>query len=121
MSIEPTRAALQTALDSAVESLQALEQMAVAPSARSSALRNRLGKPLADEGISPQQVIAHLVADCDGAMVGSASGRFFGWAIGGTLPAAIAADWLVSAWDQNAALYSCRPAAAQVEDLVGSW
>ncbi|MBV9086893.1 MAG: aspartate aminotransferase family protein [Acidobacteriaceae bacterium] len=61
------------------------------------------------------------MADCAGGMVGTASGRFFGWAIGGTLPSAIAADWLVSAWDQNAALYSCSPAAALVEEIVGSW
>lgn len=121
MSIEQTRAALQTALDSAVEYLAALKQMAVAPSAHRSVLRNRLTKPLSDEGIPAEEVIADLVTDCDGAIVGSASGRFFGWAIGGTLPAAIAADWLVSAWDQNAALYSCGPAAAQVEEVVGFW
>jgi glutamate/tyrosine decarboxylase-like PLP-dependent enzyme len=101
--------------------LKDLEQMPVAPTAGRPSLRNRLARPLSREGMSPEEVIADLIAGCDGAMVGSASGRFFGWAIGGTLPSAVAADWLVSVWDQNAALYSCGPAAAMVEEVVGSW
>jgi glutamate/tyrosine decarboxylase-like PLP-dependent enzyme len=98
-----------------------LDRMPVAARADLATLRTRLAKPLLDEGVSPEAVISELVADCEGGIVGSASGRFFGWAIGGTLPSAIAADWLVSAWDQNAALYSCGPAAAVVEEVVGSW
>ncbi len=120
-SFEPTRATLQTVFDSALKYLNTLEQAPVAPSAGRSAVRNRFARPLSHEGLPPEEVIADLIADCDGAMVGSASGRFFGWAIGGTLPSAIAADWMVSAWDQNAALYSCSPAAALVEEVVGSW
>ena len=54
-------------------------------------------------------------------MLGSAGGRFFGWVIGGVLPAAMAADWLTSAWQQNAALYACSPAASVVEETVGNW
>jgi glutamate/tyrosine decarboxylase-like PLP-dependent enzyme len=54
-------------------------------------------------------------------LIGSASGRFFGWVIGSTLPAAVAADWLTSVWDQNAALHACSPSAAVVEEVVGAW
>ena len=50
-----------------------------------------------------------------------ASGRFFGWVIGGSLPAAMAADWLVTAWDQNAAMRFATPAAAAAEDAAGAW
>jgi len=81
----------------------------------------RLAKPLTEEGVSPEVVVADLARDVEGAIIGSAGGRFFGWVIGGSLPAALAADWLTSTWDQNAALYSCGPAAAVVEEIAGSW
>ena len=69
-------------------------------------LRQRLNKPLANSGMPPEQVITELVQDVSGGLLGSAGGRFFGWVIGGSLPAALAADWLTTTWDQNAALYA---------------
>ncbi len=84
-------------------------------------LRAKLGKGLGDEPISATQVIEELVRDTAGGHLGSAGGRFFAWAIGGALPAALAADWLSSAWDQNAALYACGPAASVVEEAAGEW
>jgi len=65
----------------------------VAPTESLEALRSRLAKPLAIEGLAPEEVIADLVRDVEDGIMGSASGRFFGWVIGGTLPAAMAADW----------------------------
>lgn len=84
-------------------------------------LRVRLAKPLSDEGVSPERVITDLTRDVEGGVIGSAGGRFHGWVIGGSLPAALAADWLTGAWDQNAALYACGPAAAVVEEVAGGW
>jgi glutamate/tyrosine decarboxylase-like PLP-dependent enzyme len=112
---------LETALHNALSYLENLDRAPVGASASLSTLRQRLGKPLPENGLPPEQVVAELVADVQGGILGSASGRFFGWVIGGALPAALAADWLTSAWDQNAALFACAPAAAVVEEVVGGW
>jgi aromatic-L-amino-acid decarboxylase len=61
------------------------------------------------------------VRDVEGGIIGCTGGRFFGWVIGGTLPAALAADWLTSAWDQNAAIHACGPAEAVIEEVAGAW
>ena len=84
-------------------------------------LRRRLAKPLPEYGTAAEDVIAELARDADGGLVGSTSGRFFGWVIGGTLPVALAADWLTSAWDQNAASNLSSPAEAVVEEVCGGW
>jgi glutamate/tyrosine decarboxylase-like PLP-dependent enzyme len=71
--------------------------------------------------MEPREVVADLVAAADPGVVASGSGRFFGFVIGGANPAALAADWLTSAWDQNAGLYVLGPAASVVEEVAGAW
>lgn len=71
--------------------------------------------------MEPSEVIADLVKSVEGGILGSAGACFFGWVIGGALPAALAADWLTAAWDNNASLYACGPAAAIVEEVAGKW
>jgi len=113
--------ALQTALQLAQSHLESLETSSVATTTDVETLRARLGKPLGDNSLPPEQVISELAADVEGGIIGSAGGRFFGWVIGGSLPAALAADWLVSSWDQNATLSVCSPATAVVEQVTGQW
>lgn len=115
------RETLATTLDHAASYLKSLDSRPVAPTTDLQTLRKHLSKPITEDGISPDQVIDELVRDVDGGLVGSAGGRFFGWVIGGSLPAALAADWLTSTWDQNAAQYSASPAAAVVEEIAGAW
>ena len=115
------RETLDAAFNHAVSHLENLDQTSVAATADLETLRARINKPLARAGIAPDQVIQELNADVAGGLLGSAGGRFFGWVIGGALPAAVGADWLTSVWQQNSALYACSPAAAVVEETVGVW
>jgi glutamate/tyrosine decarboxylase-like PLP-dependent enzyme len=112
---------LDTAYTAAISHLERLDETSVAATDEADTLRSRLAKPLTQEGVGPRQVLEELVRDVDGGLLGSAGGRFFGWVIGGVLPAALATDWLTSAWQQNAALYATSPAAAIVEEVVGEW
>ena len=115
------RKTLDSAYALAIEHLENLDQTSVAATVDLDTLRERINKPLADAGVAPEEVIRELNADVAGGLLGSAGGRFFGWVIGGAVPAAVGADWLTSAWQQNSALYACSPAAAVVEETVGIW
>ncbi|HEX3641375.1 MAG TPA: aminotransferase class V-fold PLP-dependent enzyme, partial [Ktedonobacteraceae bacterium] len=117
----PFREVLEQTLTHALTYLEQLEQTPVGATVELSELRQRFGRWLPDAGIEAAQVIDELVADVTGGMIGSAGGRFFGWVIGGSLPAALAADWLTATWDQNAALYSTGPAVAVIEEVCGAW
>ena len=84
-------------------------------------LRAALAMPLPEEGVAPEQVIDELVAGVDPGLVASAGPRYFGFVTGGALPAALAADWMAAAWDQNGFSYVSSPAAAVVEEVVEGW
>jgi glutamate/tyrosine decarboxylase-like PLP-dependent enzyme len=118
---DSTHNTLRRALHHAEAYLSGLESRPVAATVSVDELRARLGVELGAEGINPEQVIDELVAATEGGMLGCAGGRFFAWVIGGALPSALAADWLTSTWDQNAALHACSPAAAVIEEVAGAW
>jgi len=84
-------------------------------------LRSRLNRPLTENGEDAGVVIDELVRDVEGGVLSTAGGRFFGWVVGGSVPAALAADWLTSTWDQNAVLYASGPAEAVIEEVCGEW
>jgi glutamate/tyrosine decarboxylase-like PLP-dependent enzyme len=112
---------LNVAAAHAAKYLETVRTRPIGTTATVEELRLRLAKPLPETGMAPEKVIDELVRDADGGILGSASGRFFGWVIGGTLPVAIAADWLTSTWDQNAASNLTAPAEAVVEEVCGGW
>jgi len=80
-----------------------------------------LGGPLPAEPLDPRAVLAALVEASEPGIVATPSGRYFGFVIGGAVPAAVAADMLASFWDQNAGLYAGGPAAAVVEEVCRQW
>ena len=84
-------------------------------------LRAALARPLPDEGEDPRTIIESLACDADPGLVASGGPRFFGFVIGGALPVAVAADWLVSAWDQNGAGFVASPALSVVEEVAAAW
>src|SRR5262245_59002012 len=106
-TIDPRfRNSLQKAFEHSLNHLESLDTTSVAATLSYRELRGQLGRSLTREGVSAEQVIADLVADTKGGLLGNAGGRFFAWVIGGSVPSALAADWLTSAWDQNSALYA---------------
>ena len=114
-------AALDLVLQEARAWLGNLSRGKVGASASLSALRAKLDLPLPRTGTNTTAVVKHLVAATRDGLVASMGGRFFAWVMGGSLPAALAADWLVSSWDQNSVLYDCSPASAVIEETAGRW
>lgn len=72
-------------------------------------------------GSSPEAVLRRLAAVVEPGLMASGSGTFFGWVMGGTLPAALGADWLVSAWDQNSGMRDATPGTVVVEETAARW
>jgi glutamate/tyrosine decarboxylase-like PLP-dependent enzyme len=115
------RELLRRTAEIAADFIESLDERPVWPPATVDELRTTLGGPLPEGPTDPLEVIEDLAENADRGIVGIPGGRYFGFVIGGALPAALAADWLTSAWDQNAGLVVCGPAAAVVEEVAGGW
>src|SRR4029450_9814095 len=105
----------------AVEWLRSLARRPVGESATVEQLRSNLGGPLPMSPVDPLAVVQELARAAEPGLGAIPSGRYFGAGVGGGLPAAVAADWLTSVWDQCPALYACGPAASVVEEVAGAW
>ncbi|GII29126.1 pyridoxal phosphate-dependent decarboxylase family protein [Planotetraspora mira] len=84
-------------------------------------LREAFGGPLPDGPEDAREVVAKLATAAEPGLVNTPSGRFFGFVVGGAHPAALAADWLATTWDQNACLAALAPSASAVEEVAGQW
>jgi glutamate/tyrosine decarboxylase-like PLP-dependent enzyme len=112
---------LRVAVGHAERFLRGLDERPVDAAVDAGPIREALGGPLSEHGETSEAVIESLAVGADPGIVASAGPRHFGFVIGGALPAALAADWLVSAWDQNASFHSLSPAAAAIEEIVAEW
>ena len=112
---------LQLAAERAASYVDSISGRSVAPSAAAVAGLAAFREPLPDGATDPRRVIEMLDDIGSAATVASTAGRYFGFVIGGALPAAMAANWLASAWGQNAALRVMSPVAAELEDVVLRW
>ncbi len=115
------RPALDRASTHAQAWLSSLPSRRVPAQASVEDLATALGGPLPDTATDPAEVIDLLAEHAEPGLTAMPSGRFFGFVTGGTHPAALAADWLVSAWDQNCTLRSVTPAHSAIEDSASTW
>jgi glutamate/tyrosine decarboxylase-like PLP-dependent enzyme len=115
------RRALDRAYELASAFLDTVDERPVWPPAGYDEMLAALGGELPATGSDPVEVLENLARRASPGIAGIAGGRFFGFVIGGELPAALGADWLTSVWDQNAGLNSLAPAAAAAETVAGQW
>ena len=100
---------------------EALDARPVRATASGDELRRALGGALPEEGTAAETVIQMLARAGMQGTVATAGPRYFGFVVGGSLPVAVGADWLVSAWDQNSGIYVLSPLMAAIEQITGAW
>jgi len=115
------RALFRQVAEHAGDFVETLETRPIRSEAGVEELTAALGGPLPEDGAPADAVLASLVEAAEPGLVGIPSGRYFGFVIGGGVPAAVAADMLAAVWDQNAGLYVGGPAAAVVEEVCRGW
>jgi glutamate/tyrosine decarboxylase-like PLP-dependent enzyme len=115
------RELFRQAADYAADFVETLDSRIIRDHADTEELYAALGGPLQEEGLDDRAVLASLVEGSKPGLVASPSGRYFGFVVGGSLPAAVAADWMATAWDVNAGGWTLGPAAMVVEEVARDW
>src|SRR5262245_39737116 len=115
------RALLDRTAEIAAAFLATLDTRPIRPDADYGEMLAAIDRPVPEEGMEPAAVLEELAIAAEPGLSGSPSGRYFGFVIGGTLPSSLAADWLVSAWDQNTGLAQVTPATSAFEAVAGRW
>ncbi|MGH2922680.1 MAG: pyridoxal phosphate-dependent decarboxylase family protein [Solirubrobacterales bacterium] len=112
---------LAIAEDRARSFLEELPDRPVRESATVEELRRSLDGELPEAGEDPATVVEELAEAAEPGLIALSSPRYFGFVVGGAMPAALGADWLATAWDQIGSLYVCGPSASVAEEVAGKW
>ena len=115
------RTLLRETADLAADYLDGLPTRLVGARATHAELVETIGGAMPERGEAAGKVVRDLAEIADPGLVATAGPRYFGFVIGGGLPFAVAADWLTTVWDQNAAMFAVSPAASVVEEVTASW
>jgi glutamate/tyrosine decarboxylase-like PLP-dependent enzyme len=115
------RELLRRTADLAADFVESLAERPVFPTATVEELEAALGGPLPEDPVDPVRVVEELARAAEPGVVASAGPRYFGYVIGGALPATVGADWLTTVWDQCAGLGPLGPSAAVAEEVAGDW
>jgi glutamate/tyrosine decarboxylase-like PLP-dependent enzyme len=121
MSLDGYERVLEVATEHARRYLAKVPDRPVREPASVKELRASLDRNLPEAGEDPAAVVEALANAAEPGLIALNSPRYFGFVIGGTLPAALGADWLAGAWDQIASLYVCGPSASVAEEIAGRW
>jgi len=119
--VDPIDDVLRLTADYAAQFHRTLDERPVGARASFDELRAALGGPLPVAGADDEQVVAELITGGEPGVVGTQTGRYFGFVIGSALPASVAADWLATAWDQNGFSVALSPVAAALEQVAADW
>ena len=119
--IEVMRDLLNAATGHAATYLESLNERPVRPELDPASIGAQFDWRLPDDPVPAERVLDELVANAEPGITALGSPRYFGFVIGGTLPAALVADWMTSTWDQNAGLAAITPSLAAIEELTGGW
>jgi len=112
---------LKATTERALRYLDGLNCRSVGPSPEGITNLRRLDEPLPEAPTDPEVVVALLDEIGSPATVATAGSRYFGFVVGGSLPATVAANWLATAWDQNAGIAALSPIAARLEEIAMRW
>ncbi|HEY7497610.1 MAG TPA: aminotransferase class V-fold PLP-dependent enzyme [Vicinamibacterales bacterium] len=112
---------LTRAHERALAYLQTLSSRPVRAAAAFETIASRLGGELPNGPDEDERALTEVAAELERGLVASPGPRYFGFVTGGSYPAALAADWLVSAWDQNAMLLATSPAMSALEACAARW
>ncbi len=121
MPVNPYVKALEKAHQLAIDFLDRLDTEPVDPNVPYEELKALWNWKLPIDGMPSEEVVEEMSRSARPGLKLNQSGRFFAWVIGGSHPSAVAADWLVAAWDQNAGLYAASPSSSIVEEIAGTW
>lgn len=121
MNVHTHRRILDAAHRIASQYLDTVGTRHVGARATNAELMQALGGPMPAGAADPIAVLEHLAARADRGIIANAGPRYFGFVTGGAVPVTVAADWIGSAWDQNACLFVSSPAASAIEDIVAGW